>query len=149
MVPVGGRPLLGHVMQYYAHFGHRGFVLCVGHQADVIKRYFGRGVFRDYGWTVAFVDTPLEASIGERFFSVRDRIDDDVFLANYGDTVTDVHLPDLIHAHRESGKVASLLSVPPNYTFNVVTTDDSGRVSGFEDIGDSGIRINGGYFAPC
>lgn len=146
MVPVGGRPLLWHIMQYYAHFGHRDFVLCVGHQADVIKRYFGRGAFRAEGWTVTFVDTPPEASIGERFFAVRDRIDDEVFLANYGDTVTDVQLPDLIQAHRESGKVASLLSVRPNYTFNVVTTDGSSRVSGFQDIADSGIRINGGYF---
>jgi glucose-1-phosphate cytidylyltransferase len=146
MVPVGGRPLLWHIMQYYAHFGHRDFVLCVGHQADVIKRYFGRSVFREEGWKVTFLDTPLEASIGERFFAVRDRIDDEIFLANYGDTVTDVHLPDLIQAHRESGKVASLLSVPPNYTFNAVTTDGSGRVTRFQDIADSGVRINGGYF---
>lgn len=146
MVPVGGRPLLWHIMQYYVHFGHRDFVLCVGHQADVIKRYFGRSEFRSKGWNVTFVDTPLDASIGERFFAVRDRIDDDLFLANYGDTVTDVRLPDLIQAHRESGKVASLLSVPPNYTFNVVTTNGSGTVSGFQDIADSGVRINGGYF---
>ncbi len=146
MVPVGGRPLLWHIMQYYAHFGHRDFVLCVGHQADVIKRYFGRSAFRAEGWKVTFVDTPIDASIGERFFAVRDAIDDDIFLANYGDTVTDVQLPDLIDAHRESGKIASLLSVPPNYTFNVVTTDSSGRVAEFHDIGESGVRINGGYF---
>jgi glucose-1-phosphate cytidylyltransferase len=92
------------------------------------------------------VDTPIEASIGERFFAVRDRIDDDVFLANYGDTVTDVPLPTLIEAHRASGKTASLLAVRPNYTFNVVTTNGSSLVSSFDDIGDSGIRINGGYF---
>jgi glucose-1-phosphate cytidylyltransferase len=146
MIPIGGRPLLGHIMQYYAHFGHRDFTLCVGHQADMIRRYFGRSEFQAAGWTITFVDTPLEASIGERFFAVRDRIDDDVFLANYGDTVTDVHLPDLIQMHSESGKIASLLSVPPNYTFNVVTTDGSERVAAFQDIADSGVRINGGYF---
>ena len=146
MVPVGGRPLLWHIMQYYAHFGHRDFVLCVGHQADVIRRYFGGGTFRAEGWSVTFVDTPLEASIGERFSAVRDLVGDKTFLANYGDTVTDVQLPDLIRAHRASGKVASLLSVPPNYSFNVVTTDVSGRVEGFQEIGESGVRINGGYF---
>jgi glucose-1-phosphate cytidylyltransferase len=146
MVEVGGRPLLWHIMKYYAHFGHRDFLLCVGHQADVIKRYFGRGAFQADGWSVDFVDTPLDASIGERFSAVRDLIDDDVFLANYGDTVTDVPLTTLIEAHRASGKTASLLAVPPNYTFNVVTTGGSSLVSSFDDIGESGIRINGGYF---
>ena len=146
MVEVGGRPLLWHIMKYYSHFGHREFLLCVGHQADVIKRYFGRGAFRAEGWSVDFVDTPIDASIGERFFAVADLIDDDVFLANYGDTVTDVPLPALIEAHRASGKTASLLAVPPNYTFNVVTTNGSTLVSSFDGIGESRIRINGGYF---
>ena len=146
MVPVGGRPLLWHIMKYYAHFGHNEFLLCVGHQAEVIKRYFGRKAFRSEGWQLHFVDTPVEASIGERFYAVRDRIEDDVFLANYGDTVTDIALPVLIEAHRASGKIASLLSVRPNYTFNVVTTSGSDRVTGFQDIAETGIRINGGYF---
>jgi glucose-1-phosphate cytidylyltransferase len=146
MVEIGGRPLLWHIMKYYAHFGHRDFLLCVGHHADVIERYFGRGAFLAEGWSVDLVDTPVDASIGERFFAVRDLIDDDLFLANYGDTVTDVPLPALIEAHRASGKTASLLAVPPNYTFNVVTTDGSSLVSSFDDIGESGIRINGGYF---
>jgi len=146
MVEIGGRPLLWHIMKYYAHFGHRDFLLCVGHQAEVIKRYFGRGAFPTEGWDVDFVDTPIDASIGERFFAVRDLIDDDLFLANYGDTVTDVPLTALIEAHRASGKTASLLAVPPNYTFNVVTTAGSSLVSSFDDIGESGIRINGGYF---
>ena len=146
MVEVGGRPLLWHIMKYYAHFGHRDFLLCVGHQADLIKRYFGRQAFPGEGWSVDFVDTPVDASIGERFFAVRDLIDDDLFLANYGDTVTDVPLPALIDAHRASGRTASLLAVPPNYTFNVVTNNGSSLVSSFDDIGESGIRINGGYF---
>ena len=146
MVEVGGRPLLWQIMKYYAHFGHREFLLCVGHQADMIKRHFGRGAFAAEGWSVDFVDTPIDASIGERFSAVRDLIDDDVFLANYGDTVTDVPLPALIEAHRASGNTASLLAVPPNYTFNVVTTNGSSLVSSFDDIGESGIRINGGYF---
>lgn len=146
MVPVGGRPLLWHIMKYYAHFGHCDFLLCVGHQAEVIRRYFGREEFRADGWRVTFVDTPLDASIGERFSAVRDHLDDEVFLANYGDTVTDAPLPALIAAHLSSGKAASLLSVQPNYTFNVVSTGGSRLVDGFHDIAESGIRINGGYF---
>ena len=110
----------------------------------MIEGYFRRGSAE--GWSVDFVDTPVDASIGERFFAVRDLIDDDLFLANYGDTVTDVPLPALIDAHGASGKTASLLAVPPNYTFNVVTTNGTSLVSSFDDIGESGIRINGGYF---
>ena len=146
MVPVGGRPLLWHIMKYYAHFGHSEFLLCVGHQAEVIKSHFVRHEFRSEGWQVEFVDTPPEASIGERLYAVRDRIDEDSFLANYGDTVTDVPLPELIAAHRASGRIVSLLSVLPNYTFNVVTTNGSSLVTGFQDIAESRVRINGGYF---
>ena len=58
MVPIGYRPILWHIMKYYAHFGHREFVVCVGHQAAVIKDYFERTA---HGWHVEFVDTPLDA----------------------------------------------------------------------------------------
>jgi glucose-1-phosphate cytidylyltransferase len=143
MVPIGGRPLLWHIMRYYAHFGHRDFVVCVGHQADVIRNYFEQ---TQHGWRIHYVDTGLDSSIGERFYAVRDQVaEDEVFLANYGDTVTDAPLPLVIDQHVRSGRVASLLSVRPNYTFNVVTSEGA-RVTAFADIAQSGIRVNGGYF---
>jgi glucose-1-phosphate cytidylyltransferase len=144
MIPIGGRPLLWHIMRYYAHFGHRDFVLCLGHQARVIEEYFAQT--RADGWRIEFVDTGTDSSIGERFAAVRDHLrGEKTFLANYGDTVTDIPLPTLIEHHAERGKVASLLSVRPNYTFNVVSVTD-GRVTGFHDIAESGVWINGGYF---
>ena len=143
MVQIGPRPLLWHIMSYYAYFGHSDFVVCVGHQASAIRGYFER---TPHPFDIDFVDTPLDASIGERFYAVRDRLaGEEVFLANYGDTVTDVALPALIDFHARSGKAASLLSVRPNYTFNVVDADDE-RVTGFHDIAQSGVRVNGGYF---
>lgn len=143
MVPIGGRPLLWHIMRYYATYGHRDFVVCVGHQGAAISDYFTRTA---HDFRVEFVDTGLHASIGERFRAVRERLSgDDVFLANYGDTVTDAVLPDVIAHHTASGKAASLLAVRPNYTFNVVETDGT-RVRGFHDIAETGIWINGGYF---
>ncbi len=145
MVPVGGRPLLWHIMRYYAHYGHRDFVLCLGHQARVIEQYFARARASE-GWRIEFVDTGIEASIGERFAAVRSLMRrEERFLANYGDTVTDVSLPRLLENHSNRGKVASLLSVRPNYAFNVVSFED-GAVTGFHDITDSGVWINGGYF---
>lgn len=143
MVPIGNRPLLWHIMSYYSYFGHRDFVVCVGHQAAAIRNYFDK---TPHEWRIDFVDTGLGSSIGERLYDVREHLaDEEVFLANYGDTVTDVALPSLIDSHARSGKVASLLSVRPNYTFNVVTADGP-RVTGFQDIADTGIWINGGYF---
>jgi len=143
MVPIGGRPLLWHIMRYYAHFGHRDFVVCVGHQANTIRDYFRR---TSHDFRIRYVDTGLESSIGERLYAVRDELaGENVFLANYGDTVTDAPLPTLIEHHAESGKIASLLSVRPNYTFNVVASDGP-RVTGFQDIAESGIWVNGGYF---
>jgi glucose-1-phosphate cytidylyltransferase len=143
MVPIGGRPLLWHIMRYYAHFGHRDFVVCVGHEANTIRDYFQR---TDHEFRIRYIDTGLDSSIGERFYAVREELaDEDVFLANYGDTVTDVPLPTLIAHHAESGKVASLLSVRPNYTFNVVTAVGP-QVTGFHDLAETGIRVNGGYF---
>ena len=143
MVPIGGRPLLWHIMKYYAHFGHRDFIVCVGHQAATIRDYIGR---TSHGWRVEFVDTGLDSSIGERFFAVQDHFaGEELFLANYGDTITDVALPLLIDHHAASGKVGSLLSVRPNYTFNVVELEGR-RVTRFHDIAQSGIWVNGGYF---
>jgi glucose-1-phosphate cytidylyltransferase len=143
LVPIGGRPLLWHIMRYYAFHGHRDFVVCVGHQAATIRDYFER---TPHDWAIEYLDTGLESSIGERFYSVRDQLaGEEIFLANYGDTVTDVALPALIDHHARSGKVASLLSVRPNYTFNVVTSEGP-QVTGFHDIAQSGIRVNGGYF---
>lgn len=143
LIPIGGRPLLWHIMKYYAHFGHRDFVVCVGHQAAAIQDYFER---TPHNWGIEYVDTGLESSIGERFYAVRNHLArEEIFLANYGDTVTDVALPVLIDHHARNGKVASLLSVRPNYTFNVVSSEGP-QVTGFRDIAQSGIRINGGYF---
>jgi glucose-1-phosphate cytidylyltransferase len=143
MVSIGGRPLLWHIMRYYAHFGHRDFVVCLGHQADVFRDYFRRA---PHEWRIEHVDTGLDSSIGERFYALRDHLaGEDFFLANYGDTVTDAPLPMLIDRHIRSHRVASLLSVRPNYTFNVVAAEGE-RVTAFADIAESGIRINGGYF---
>jgi glucose-1-phosphate cytidylyltransferase len=143
MVPIGGRPLLWHIMRYYASYGHGDFVVCVGHQAAAISDYFMRTA---HDFRINFVDTGLHASIGERFRAVRELLSgEDAFLANYGDTVTDAVLPDVIAHHTASAKTASLLAVRPNYTFDVVKIDGT-RVRGFHDIAETGIWINGGYF---
>jgi glucose-1-phosphate cytidylyltransferase len=147
MASIGGRPLLWHIMRYYAHFEHTEFVLCLGYRGGAIQDYFRRSEFADVGWKIEFVDTGLESSIGERLARVRDQVaDSEVFLASYGDTLTDAPLPLLIAAHAASGKVASLLAARPNYSFNVIDADADHVVTRFADVTQSGMWINGGFF---
>jgi glucose-1-phosphate cytidylyltransferase len=167
MVPVGGRPILWHVMKYFAHFGHRRFVICLGFKGEVIKEFFltynealsNDFVLTDGGrsiellrhdiqdWEITFVDTGLHTSIGQRLKAVRPHLEgEDAFLANYGDVLTDAHLPTLVENHRASGAVASFLCVKPGYTFHLVQTDDEHYVDSVVDTTHSDLRINGGYF---
>jgi glucose-1-phosphate cytidylyltransferase len=147
MASLGGRPLLWHIMKYYAHFGHTEFVLCLGYRGGKIQEYFQRAEFSDAGWEIQFVETGLESSIGERLARVQEHVcDRKVFLASYGDTVTDAPLPLLIGAHAASGKVASLLAAHPNYSFNVIDADEDHVVTKFADVTQTGMWINGGFF---
>lgn len=167
MVSVGDRPILWHVMKYYAHFGHKDFILCLGHRAEVIKNYFvnyaeflsndfvlsngGKElkVFNSdiHDWTITFADTGTNSNIGQRLKAVEKYLDkEEVFLANYSDNLTDFHLPDLIQRFCEQGKTAAFLCVRPNLSCHHVSLDDGGLVQEIRSMGQSEIRINGGYF---
>jgi glucose-1-phosphate cytidylyltransferase len=167
LIPVGQEPILLHIMNYYAHFGHTEFILCLGYQADVIRSYFEHGrseviddlvLARDglgadelrhkaRDWDITFVDTGLHTNIGGRLRAVREHLGhDELFLATYSDTLTDAPLPAMIAGVREQNAVASFLAVRPTYTFHVVSFDEGHRVRAIEAASDSNIRINGGFF---
>jgi glucose-1-phosphate cytidylyltransferase len=167
MVPIGDRPVLWHVMRYYAHFGHTEFVLCLGYGARSVKDYFldyqethsndfvlskgGESVellSTDISeWRITFVDTGIDTAIGERLRRVRRHLDDDeVFLANYGDVLTDAPLDRVVDRLLETDAVGSLLAVPPEGSFHAVAIGDGDRVTGFTAAVDLDLRINGGYF---
>jgi glucose-1-phosphate cytidylyltransferase len=168
MVEIGYRPILWHVMKYYAHFGHTDFILCLGYKADTVKNYFlnynealsndfvlSRGgnelrlLNRDIDdWSITFVDTGLSSTIGERLSAVRAYIGDDAeFLANYSDGLTDLHLPTYLDHFRATGCTASFLSVRSTHSYHVVTATPEGLVTGVEPICDADIWINAGFFA--
>jgi glucose-1-phosphate cytidylyltransferase len=166
MVPIGYRPILWHVMKFYAHHGHRDFILCLGYKADVIKNYFltydeclsndftlsGRGridlMNSDIDdWKITFVDTGHDTNIGGRLRAVRDHLgDDELFLANYSDNLTDVPLPDMIRDFEQTDQLATFLCVRPSQSFHVVTLDGGRAVSGINSVQSADLRINGGYF---
>jgi glucose-1-phosphate cytidylyltransferase len=168
LVEVGSRPILLHMMRYYAHFGHKEFILCLGHKGSAIKDYFRKYdeclhndfVYSDGGnsvqllgrdiadWRITFVDTGPRSTIGERMRRVRQYVEpDEYFLANYSDALTDLNLTQYVDSFKARGKVASFLSVRVPQTFHIVRADNEGHLQGLEYVGDSSIRINGGYFA--
>ncbi|MFQ5417652.1 MAG: sugar phosphate nucleotidyltransferase [Myxococcota bacterium] len=168
MVPIGYRPILWHVMKYYAEHGHKDFILCLGYKADTIKKYFlnydealsNDFVLRNGGqdvqllasdihdWNITFVDTGMNTNIGERLKAVEKHLaGEEYFLANYSDGLTDCPLSDMLQNLKDLDRTASFLCVRPNQTFHVVQLRDKGVVTGIEDIRMADVRINGGYFA--
>ena len=168
MVKIGYRPILWHLMKYYAHFGHTDFVLCLGYKADVIKEFFLRyeeWISNDFtlskggqelilenndieDWNITFVDTGLHANIGERLVAVRRYVaDEEIFLANYSDGLSDLDLNGMIGQFRGSDKVASFMAVPPSQSFHLVDVDDGGHVSAIRPVSESNLLINAGFFA--
>src|SRR5215472_397446 len=167
MAMVGERPLLWHVMRYYAYFGHTDFVLCLGYGASYVKDFFlhydetrsndfllEKGATeiklfsRDISdWRITFVDTGLNSPIGERLRRVRRFVDDqEVFMANYADVLTDAPLPDMIRRFEVSTAVAGLLAVPPQSSHHVVDIGDEGFIKQVIPMRDLRQWENGGYF---
>ncbi len=167
MTPIGSRPVLWHIMRYYAHFGHKEFILCLGHGAQAVKDYFltyrettsNDFVLRQGGediemlgtdiseWSISFIDTGIDTPIGERLRRVRHLLDgDDVFLANYGDVLTDAPMNDLIEQFAKTDAVGQLLAVRAQDSFHVVDIMADSTVTGLTAVADMSMRINGGYF---
>jgi glucose-1-phosphate cytidylyltransferase len=167
MVPIGYRPILWHVMRYYASFGHKEFILCLGYKADYIKNYFlnyNECLSNDFllsqggrqidllrsdidTWKILFVDTGFSSSVGERLKAVEEHLrGEEMFLANYSDTLTDFHLPQLIDRVEKTRKIAGFLCVPPAHSFHIVDVNEQEQVSAIRDVKQAGLWINGGYF---
>lgn len=165
MQMVGPRPLIWHVMRYYAHFGHNEFILCLGYGASHIKNFFlnyqeaESNNFVMHGgqvelmhsdikdWSITFVDTGLESAIGERLRRVRSHLDqDEFFLANYADVLTDAPMDDMVGKFHQSGAAASMMIVPPQSSFHCVEMKENGEVKCIMPVSELSVGVNGGYF---
>jgi glucose-1-phosphate cytidylyltransferase len=168
LAEIGSRPILWHLMKYYAHYGHKDFLLCLGYGAAAIKSYFvnyQEYVSNDFvlsgsdtkiqllqkdleDWRITFVDTGLHSNIGSRLMAVRKYLaGEDVFLANYADGLTDLDLGKHVDTFLSSGRTASFLSVAMPQSYHVVHADEQGCATKLEHVAHSSIRINGGFFA--
>jgi glucose-1-phosphate cytidylyltransferase len=167
MVPIGHRPMLWHVMKYFAHFGHKDFILCLGYRGDIIRRYFlnyeeclsNDFVLSEGGtklelansdihdWRITFADTGLRANIGQRLAAVQQYLEgEEIFLANYSDGLTDLDFSAYLQYAYQQDKVATFLSVKPNLSYHIAEAGPDGLVTGMKEFTESGIRINAGFF---
>jgi glucose-1-phosphate cytidylyltransferase len=165
MHPVGPRPLIWHVMRYYAHFGHKDFVLCLGYGAHHIKDFFlnydetasndfvlHQGEVELMGsdikdWTITFAHTGLDSPIGERLRRVRKHVEgEEMFLANYADVLTNAPLDSMIDRFRASDKTGALLAVPPQSAFHCVNLGEEGDdIASISTLQEMPLWENGGY----
>jgi len=167
MIKINYRPILWNVMRYYAHYGHKEFILLLGYKGDLIKNYFinyneyisNDFVYSESGkkiqlfnsdiqdWTITFVDTGINSNIGQRLLKVKDIVkDDEMFLANYVDGLTDMPLDDMVSLFKKSDFVGSFMAYQPQYSFHVVSFNGGREVKKISPIGESDLWINAGYF---
>ena len=167
LVNIGYRPIVWHLMRYYAHFGHTDFILCLGYRGDMVKEYFlnysesvsndftlsegGRHV--DYhssdmdDWKITFVDTGLHSNLGQRMMAVREYLDgEDIFLANYSDGLSDISIDSMIEEFKTKNAIASFAAVRTWQSFHAAKFDEDGYVTSLGELGEMDFWINGGFF---
>jgi glucose-1-phosphate cytidylyltransferase len=167
MVEIGGRPMLWHIMRHYSTFGHDRFLLCTGYKGEMIKDYFlnysqaardleidlTSGAVRllsspdeELPWAVRIQDTGINTLTGARLKRAMKYIDDDLFLATYGDGVADVDIDALVAHHRKSGQLATVTAVHPSSRFGELNIVDDSVSSFIEKPQTAEGWINGGFF---
>ena len=166
MITVGGRPILWHIMKWYASWGHNEFILCLGYRAEIVKEYFlnyNEALSNDFilsngardvellgsdisDWRITFVDTGTQSTIAERLLAVVSYLgEDEYFLATYGDGLTDAPLPDMIERLQASGKTGLFICVRPVFNAHVIDAGEDGVVRSVADMQQADVWINGGF----
>jgi glucose-1-phosphate cytidylyltransferase len=165
MVEIGGKPMLWHIMNIYAAYGYKEFVVALGYKGEMIKDYFlnyhyrtrsltvklntGEIIAHDGNsedWTVHLLDTGSETQTGGRIKRLANFIGKEQFMLTYGDGVSNVNIPELLKFHKKQGKMTTLTAVRPSARFGQMVVQD-GKVLQFKEkpqIGEG--WINGGFF---
>lgn len=169
MLPIGGLPILWHIMKGFARWGHCEFILCLGYKGQTIKDFFlnyeahtrdftvslGRTKSIEYhtrhdelDWSVTLADTGQDAMTGARIRKIMKYVsNDEQFLLTYGDAVSDVDLDRLVAFHASHGRALTVTGVRPPGRFGEIAGDDTQRVIQFNEKPQAtGGRISGGFF---
>lgn len=165
LVQVGDRPILWHIMKWYASFGIRDFIICCGYKGYMIKEYFvnyytyqGDWHFglqdereqiaknRREPWKVTLVDTGLKTLTAGRLLRIKKYLGNETFMLTYGDGVSDVDIRKLLDCHYKSGKTVTITTTQPEGRFGAILLDKDGSVKGFkEKARKDQIYVNAGF----
>lgn len=167
MVEIGGRPILWHLMKFFAHYNLCDFILCLGYRGNMIKDYFlsyeamnndftialgakhsiqYHGLHQEQDFKVTLVDTGPDTMTGGGVKRIQRYVDDDLFMVTYGDGLADIDLARLLAFHRSHGKLATVSSVQPSSRFGLLDLDAEGRVKRFAEKPQAEGWINAGFF---
>ena len=168
MVPIGGRPILWHIMKYYAHFGHQEFILCLGYKGEMIREYFRNYLWNtcdttmllgehpsvqfhdrhdESDWSVTLADTGEESLTAQRVLRIRRYVNaDEPFLLTYGDGLSNIDINDTIESHNVSGKACTVSAVHPAGRFGALRIEEDGSIHSFQEKPQlEEAYVNGGY----
>ncbi|MDE5638749.1 MAG: glucose-1-phosphate cytidylyltransferase [Odoribacter sp.] len=166
MVEIGNKPILWHIMNHYARFGYKEFIIALGYKGEVIKNYFlqyyalnndftmdlsdGRIQYineRPLDWKVSLVDTGANSMTGGRILRLKELVGEEDFMVTYGDAVSDVNIGKLVEAYKASGRLAMVTAVHPTARFGELQIDDDLYVREFKEKPQINQGwINGGFF---
>ena len=165
MIPIGGKPILWHIMNTFSTFGHKDFLVALGYKSQVVKDFFlnYRALNSDFtvdlasgavtphqaanvDWRVTLVDTGENSMTGGRVRRMRDFVGNETCLLTYGDGVSDIDIDALLDFHKSHGKLVTVTAVRPSARFGELEFDGN-QVTSFKEKPQlhSG-WINGGYF---
>jgi len=168
MVPIGPQPILWHIMKYYAHFGHKDFILCLGYKGEMIKDYFRNYLWNtcdislslgrqpmvkfhdrhaEEDWTVTLADTGAESMTGYRLRLIQRYVPmGETFLFTYGDGLSNIDIGASIKEHERAGKTCTIAAVHPTGRFGALIIESNGRINEFaEKPPMERAYVNGGY----
>lgn len=167
LVDVGGRPVLWHIMKFYAHFGFREFICCLGYRGAMIKEYFLNYEAMNSDFTISLgehhsikyhephgeqdyrvtlLDTGLDTGTGGRVARTKPHVKDDLVMVTYGDGLTDVDLDAALQFHKQHGKLATVTTVRPTSRFGILELDGNGGVERFSEKPQVDGWASAGYF---
>lgn len=145
LVEIGGKPILWHIMKIYSYYQYKDFILCLGYKGEKIKEYFQNNNNKE-NWNIHFADTGLETNTGGRIKKVEKVIDDDNFLATYGDCVSDINIKYLLEFHKKHSKIATISCIKFRTNFGLVEIGEDNLITGFDEKPFMDMWVNGGFF---
>lgn len=165
MVPIGGKPILWHIMNRYSKFGYKDFGVALGYKADIIKNYFANYKVvnsdftvdlssgkveslnnSDVDWRITLIDTGLHTKTGGRIKQMKNHIENETFMMTYGDGIADIDIKKLLEFHRSHGKLVTMTAVRPSARFGELLLEGNTVIRFEEKPQLEEGWVNGGFF---